>query len=209
MLRVLLPCVLVGALFFVPAPESSAQDPTQVPLELVTVTDQISMIMGMGGNVAVYHGSDGVFVVDDQFEQTADRLLEKVATVSDGPLRFVVNTHWHWDHSGGNAAAGAAGAVIVAHENVRTRMSADHVMPAFNRTIPAAPASALPVITYADGVSFHWNGGRVDVKHVAPAHSDTDSIVHFVDENVLHMGDLFFQGMFPSSTSPAAATSTA
>ena len=197
MLRALLPCAFVSALFFVPAPSSNAQDPTQVPLEIVEVTDSISMIMGMGGNVAVYHGDDGVFLVDDQFEQTAEMLLAKVAEVSDGPLRFVVNTHWHWDHAGGNAAAAADGAVIVAHENVRTRMSSDHVMPSFNRTIPAAPESARPVVTYADGVSFHWNGGRVDLTHVDPAHTDTDTLVHFVDENVLHTGDLFFMGTFP------------
>ncbi|GJM23392.1 MAG: cyclase [Planctomycetota bacterium] len=197
MFRIVLPCALLASLFLLPAASPSRQDPTQVELQVVELTDKLSVIMGMGGNIGVYHGSDGVLMVDDQFASLSDRILAKLATISDGDLRFLVNTHWHWDHSEGNENMAAAGALIVAHENVRARMSVDQVMPAFNRTVEASPESALPVITYADGLSFHWNGGRVNLKHMGAGHTDGDSIVHFVDENVLHTGDLFFHGMLP------------
>jgi glyoxylase-like metal-dependent hydrolase (beta-lactamase superfamily II) len=112
-------------------------------------------------------------------------------------VRFVVNTHWHGDHTGGNENMGKAGALIVAHENVRVRMSREHFMAAFGRKIPPSPEAALPVVTFTDAVTFHWNGDEIRVHHVPPAHTDGDSIVHFVKADVVHMGDVFFNGGYP------------
>jgi glyoxylase-like metal-dependent hydrolase (beta-lactamase superfamily II) len=107
----------------------------------------------------------------------------------------VVNTHWHVDHTGGNENMGKAGAFVVAHENVRKRMSAEHFNAVFQRTTPPSPEGALPVVTFAEGVTFHWNGEEIRVYHVPPGHTDGDVIVHFVKADVVHMGDLFFNGL--------------
>ncbi|MCH8960879.1 MAG: MBL fold metallo-hydrolase, partial [Bacteroidetes bacterium] len=110
---------------------------------------------------------------------------------------FVVNTHWHFDHTGGNENMGAAGAILVAHENVRARMSVDQFMKAFDRAVPASPPGALPVITFTDAMTFHWNGDDLHVFHVDPAHTDGDAIIHFKGANAVHMGDTYFSGMYP------------
>jgi glyoxylase-like metal-dependent hydrolase (beta-lactamase superfamily II) len=120
-----------------------------------------------------------------------------VATISDKPVRFVLNTHWHGDHTGGNENLGGAGSLIVAHENVRKRMSVEQFIAFFGRKVPAAPDVALPVVTYSESVSFHLNGEEIRCYHVPPAHTDGDSIVHFQNADVIHMGDLFFNGGYP------------
>jgi glyoxylase-like metal-dependent hydrolase (beta-lactamase superfamily II) len=110
---------------------------------------------------------------------------------------FVINTHWHPDHTSGNEPMTGAGALIFAHENVRKRMSAEQFSKFMNRTIPASPAAALPVVTFSDGVTLHWNGETIRVEHVAPAHTDGDSQVWFEKANAVHMGDTFVNGFFP------------
>ena len=112
-------------------------------------------------------------------------------------MRFVVNTHWHGDHTGGNENMGAAGAIVVAHENVRARMSVDQFIEAFGRTVPASPPGALPVITFTDAMTFHWNDDVLHVFHVEHAHTDGDAIIRFVESNAVHMGDTYFNGMYP------------
>jgi cyclase len=112
-------------------------------------------------------------------------------------VKFVVNTHWHGDHSGGNEPFGKAGAVIVAHNNVRVRMSTEQVMAAFNQTVPPSPAAALPTLTFPSRATFHWNGNTVNVFHVENAHTDGDSIVHFANANVIHTGDTYMKDTFP------------
>jgi cyclase len=155
------------------------------------------LVTGRGGNIVASTGGDGTFLVDDQYAPLTGRIQAALDEVTDKPVRFVINTHWHGDHVGGNENFAQAGAVIVAHENVRRRMSSEQFMAAFSRSVPAAPAGALPVVTFAEGVSLHLNDDEVRVIHVAHAHTDGDALVHFQRANVLHMGDIYFNGLYP------------
>lgn len=151
----------------------------------------VHVLFGAGGNVGVSVGDDAVFVVDDQFAPLTPKILAAIRTLTDKPVKFVVNTHWHGDHTGGNENLGKAGALIMAHDNVRKRMSTEQFMAAMNLRVQPSPKEALPVVTFNDGVTFHINGDSVVVTHVAPAHTDGDAVVHFVKANVVHMGDAF------------------
>jgi glyoxylase-like metal-dependent hydrolase (beta-lactamase superfamily II) len=173
------------------------QDFSKVQIQTVPVAPGVNMLIGSGGNIGVSSGDDGVLIVDDQYAPLTEKIKTAVAAIDSDPIRFVVNTHWHGDHTGGNENMGGAGSVIVAHENVRRRMSTEQVQAFFNRTTPASPKKALPVVTFMDEVTFHWNGDDLHVFHVDPAHTDGDSIIHWTKANVFHMGDLFFNGGFP------------
>ena len=155
------------------------------------------MLQGAGGTIAVLVGPDGVLLVDDEFAPLVPKILAAVKQLSPKPVRFVVNTHWHGDHTGGNAALGTEGAVIVAQDNVLKRLSTEQFNGFTKKTIPPSPAIALPVVTFADSLSFHFDGEQVDVFHVVPAHTDGDSVLWFRKANVVHMGDNFFHGMYP------------
>lgn len=157
----------------------------------------VYMLTGAGGNIGLAVGDDAVFVVDDQFAPLTPRILGAIATITSKPVRFVVNTHWHFDHTGGNENMGKAGALIVAHENVRKRMSTDQFIEALNRRESAAPPGALPVVTFTDGVTFHINGDSLVVTHSPRAHTDGDAIVYFAKANVLHAGDTFLSAALP------------
>jgi len=179
------------------AGSAGAQDAAQVQIAAVPAGPGAWMLTGSGGNIGVVAGEDGVLLIDDQFAPLTDKIRAAVAGLSDRPLRFVLNTHWHGDHTGGNENLGRAGALIVAHEGVRQRMSVEQFSRIFDRRIPAAPAAALPVVTFTDAVTLHLGGEEVHAFHVPPAHTDGDSIVQLRRANVLHMGDLFFNGMYP------------
>lgn len=171
-------------------------------VEIVTqqLTDGVYMLVGRGGNIGVSVGDDGVFVIDDQFAPLTDKILAAIAAITSESVRFVFNTHWHGDHTGGNENMGRAGALIVAHDNVYERMSTEQVLERIGRpasTEPASPAGALPVVTFTDEVTFHINGDVLHAFHVENAHTDGDAIVHFVGANVVHMGDTFFRDRFP------------
>ena len=174
------------------------QDFSKVEIKVVPAAGAVSMLTGSGGNIGVSAGADGVFVVDDQYAPLSQKIRAAIKTLSDKPIRVVINTHWHGDHTGGNAGMAETGAVIVAHDNVRKRLSTEQFNAAFNnRTPPASNPLTLPIITFADSVTLHVNGEDVEVRHVAPAHTDGDSLIHFKKSNVLHMGDNFFNGMYP------------
>jgi cyclase len=174
----------------------------QVNFDTITVRSQalrggVYMLTGAGGNIGVSSGGDGTFLVDDQFAPLTAKITAAVAAISAQPIKFVVNTHWHGDHTGGNENVGKAGALIVAHQNVRRRMSTEQFNAMFNsRTPPSAPG-ALPVVTFTDTVTFHLNGDDVVVFHVAPAHTDGDALVYFTKADVIHMGDTYFATGYP------------
>ena len=174
-----------------------AQNFDTVQVKAAPVAGPVYMLTGSGGNIGLVAGDDAVFVVDDQFAPLTPKILAAIKTVTPNAVRFVVNTHWHSDHTGGNEHMGEAGALIFAHENVRKRMSTEQFIEALNRKEPAAPHGALPVVTFTDTVSFHLNGDSIVVFHVPPAHTDGDAIILFTKSNVIHSGDLFVSDRFP------------
>ena len=161
------------------------------------VAPGIYMLVGMGGNIGVSVGEDGVFMIDDQFAPLTDKITAAVAALTDQPIRFVINTHWHGDHTGGNENLGNQGALIVAHDKVYQRMSRDTEIGLFNQVVPAAPKAALPVITFNDNVTFRLNGEEIRVVHYRHSHTDGDSVIHFVNADVIHTGDIWFNGSYP------------
>jgi cyclase len=189
--------VLAAVLAIAVVAYSQAPDFSKVEITTQKIADGLYMLQGAGGNIGVSVGEDAVFLVDDQYAPLTPRIKAAVAALTDKPIRFVLNTHWHGDHTGGNENLGSAGTLIVAHDNVRVRMSTEQFNAFFNSKTPAAPKAALPVVTFADGVRFHVNGEEIHAFHVPPAHTDGDSVVHFTRANVIHTGDLFFNGLYP------------
>jgi glyoxylase-like metal-dependent hydrolase (beta-lactamase superfamily II) len=182
------------------APVLAQQDFAAASIETQEVADGLYMLMLVGagaGNIALSTGDDGSVIVDTQFGPLNEKIRTAIRRAGGDDVKFVVNTHWHGDHAGGNENFGNAGAVIIAHNNVRVRMSTEQVMAAMNQTVPPSPAAALPVLTFPTRATFHWNGNRVNVYHVENAHTDGDSIIHFTDKNVFHMGDTFVNGGYP------------
>lgn len=168
-----------------------------VVIKTIEVGDGIYMLMGKGGNIGVSVGEDGVFLIDDQYAPLTGKIKAAVAKISDQPIKFVINTHWHNDHSGGNENLGKENVLIVAHDNVYKRMSVESHIKAFGATIPASPKEALPVITFRDRVIFRLNGHEIGVLHTSNAHTDGDSLVKFMGSNIVHTGDLWFNGLYP------------
>ena len=173
------------------------QDFSKVNVTVVPVAKGIYMLQGAGGNIGLSVGQTDAFVVDDQYAPLTPKIKAAIATVTTMPVRFVMNTHWHGDHSGGNENMAAGGAIIVAHENVRRRMGAEQFMESFNQRVPASPTAALPIVTFTDGISFFVNGDSVRAMHVKNAHTDGDAIIVFQGANVIHMGDTYFNGIYP------------
>jgi cyclase len=173
-----------------PFAASAQDDMSKVEIKPEQLAPGVAVLFGAGGNIGVSYGEDGTILIDDQFAPLTAKIQKAVADLGAQPVKFLINTHWHFDHSGGNENLGKAGAIIMAHDNVRVRMAAGATV-AGNVTPPAAKA-ALPVITYADGLKLHVNGEEVRVIHVSPAHTDGDSIIHWTKSNVIHMGDTFF-----------------
>ncbi len=161
------------------------------------VAPGIYMLEGYGGNIGVSVGEDGVFMIDDQFAPLTEKITAAIAALSDQPIRFLINTHWHYDHSGGNENLGKQGVLIVAHDNVYARMSKDTEIGAFKQVVPASPKAALPVITFNDNVTFRLNGEEIHVEHYRNSHTDGDSVVYFRNANVIHAGDIYFNGSYP------------
>lgn len=171
------------------------RDFSKVEIKSTLVAPGIYMLEGAGGNIGLSVGDDGAFLIDDQFAPLADKIKAAVALASDRQVKFLVNTHWHGDHAGGNEPFKADGAIIVAHDNARKRLK-EGIAEGDFKVDPASPG-ALPVVTFSDSVSFFWNGQDIRVRHPAPAHTDGDALVFFETANVVHMGDVFFSGRYP------------
>ena len=184
-------------LYALAAHAQAQQDFSKVDIKTTQLSDSVYMLTGRGGNVGVSVGADGVFRIDDQFAPLSTKIQAAIAEISDQPVKYVLNTHWHGDHTGGNENFGTNGAVIVSHENVRKRLSTKQFMKAFGREVPAAPDTALPVITFSNDATFHFNDTEIRVMHLPLAHTDGDSGVFFAEANVLHLGDTFFNGFYP------------
>lgn len=158
----------------------------------------IHVIFGQGGNIGVSTGPDGVFVIDDQYPGNAPANLAKIREIAGAGPRYLVNTHWHGDHAGGNAAFAEAGAMIFAHENVLKRLSGEVKSIGLNgQPAPTSPEPAWPVVTFTAGVDFHLNDETIRVSKMRVSHTDGDSIIRFVEPNIIQTGDIFFNGIFP------------
>jgi len=168
-----------------------------VKIEATSLADGLAMLTGAGGNLALAWGEDGAFLVDDQYAPLTERILDAIRELTVQPVRFVLNTHWHFDHTGGNENLAGQGSLIFSHANVRRRLSTDQFMTFFDRTEPALPTTALPVVTFTDSLVFHLGVGEVRVFHVPRAHTDGDGVVHFVAQDVIHTGDVVFYGLYP------------
>ena len=174
-----------------------AQDFSKVSIKTTKVSKNLYMLEGKGGNIGAVAGKEGVYIIDDQFAPLYDKITAALKKLSDQPVKFVINTHWHGDHTGGNEKFGKSGSVIVAHENVRKRMSKKNFTKIFNRETPAAAKAALPVVTFPDKMSIHLNGVEAKIMHFKNAHTDGDSVIYFPSLNAFHTGDIFFNGFYP------------
>lgn len=183
-------------LALLPSTFARAQDRdfSKVEIKVTPVAGKIFMLQGSGGNIGVSAGPDGLLIVDDQYAPLSDKIHAALKGLSDGKLKFILNTHWHGDHVGGNENFGAE-APIFAQTNVRKRMSTEQTI--FGEKVPASPAKALPVVTFDDSLSIHFNGEEIQAIHFPNGHTDGDSVIFFTGSNVVHMGDEFFNGMFP------------
>ena len=177
----------ISILFLIIAtPVFAFQNMENVEIKVKQVSDHVYMLQGAGGNIGVLTGKDGVFMIDDQFAPLSQKIKNAIATISEEPIRFLINTHHHGDHSGGNANFKESGTLIMAHENVRKRLKESD-----------STGKKLPVITFNDELNIHINNNDIMVAHVHNAHTDGDALIYFPQSNVLHTGDTFFNGMFP------------
>jgi len=190
-----LPGILFAAVALAVVPCAAQTNYDTVQVKTVPITPTVYLLHGAGGNIAVSAGNDAVFVVDAQFAPLTKKVQAAIAELTSNPVRFLVNTHWHPDHTGGNENLGKAGAMLRAHENVRRRMSTEQFIVAQNRRIPRSPPVALP-IPISD-TAFVLNGDSISVFHVSNAHTDGDLIVHFTKSNVIHTGDVFSSSSLP------------
>jgi cyclase len=172
-------------------------DYDKVEIQAKQISSGFYVLFGAGGNIGVSVGKEGILLVDNQYTPLYGKIMQALRRISDQPIRFVVNTHWHGDHIGGNEQMAKNGAVIVAHENVRTRLINQRSNPNADWRNPPMPDGTLPVVTYKDAMALHFNGEDVDILHVPLAHTDGDSFVYFRKQNVLHTGDLFGTGRYP------------
>jgi cyclase len=184
-------CVLGAGVWHTYVAQSELDD---VKIEAQKVTDTLYMLTGAGGNMGVSLGEDGVFLIDDQYGPLSDRIKAAIKELGGQAPAFLLNTHYHGDHMGGNAAFDAT-TPILAHDNVRARLVSGHQP--FGDELKPAPAEALPDLTYSDSITLYFNGEKVEVVHYPRGHTDGDSVIFFTGSDVVHMGDDMFAGMFP------------
>ena len=169
-----------------------AQDKKPENQNLVKVTEHIYMLQDQGGNIGLSFGDDGIFMIDDQFDRNIEITQATIASMDKQPVQFLVNTHHHGDHTGGNIAMAKTGTVIFSQENVRKRLKS-----AQKESEKMDSTKSLPMVTFTEDMTFHYNGDEIFVFHVHNAHTDGDAMVYFMDSNVIHTGDVFFNGRYP------------
>ncbi len=189
--------MIVSAGFLLMTCVAQTQTAPEVAIRIEPVSGSVHVLYGNGGNIGVFVGDDGVILIDDQYAPATPQIIEALAKLNPEPPRFVLNTHWHGDHTGGNENLAGKGSVIVAQERVRERMSTEQFNEFFQRKTPPSPAGALPVVTFSDNLSLHVNGDELRAIHVPNAHTDGDVFIHFRKANVIHTGDLMFAGLYP------------
>jgi len=201
----LFPASLLRAAVPFPQQQSAPADPVAAfraqmaanPIHPQTLAENLTLLSGPGGNVVVLNGADGKIVVDTFVLPAWPKLKESLETIGEAPVKTVINTHWHFDHVDNNASLHAAGATILAHENTKKRMSEAHDLLVLGLHFPPSPADALPEQTFSATRKLQAKGETLVLEHLAPAHTDTDIIVQFPKANVIHMGDAFFNGIYP------------
>ena len=188
--------LLLTVLCVFAASAQAQTDFSKVQMKATKVAGNVYMLEGAGGNIGVSVGDDGLLIVDDQFAPLADKIRAALRGIADKKLKFILNTHWHGDHTGGNVVFGPE-ATIIAHDNVRKRLATEQKSTVFNTTTPPSPKEALPVITFDQSLSVHFNGEDIRAIHFPHGHTDGDSVIFFPVSNVVHLGDDFFAGRFP------------
>jgi glyoxylase-like metal-dependent hydrolase (beta-lactamase superfamily II) len=183
------PAILLSVSLF-----AQQQDFSKVQMKVLKITDHVYMLTGAGGNIGVSVGDDGIVIIDDQFAPLAPKIKEALKAITNKPIKFIINTHYHGDHTGGNEIFGREG-TIIAHDNARKRMELGTKV--LGNAIPPAPKGALPVVTFNDRATIHVNGEDLRITHLPGGHTDGDVMVEFTKSNVVHMGDDYFNGMFP------------
>ena len=166
-------------------------------IKIEKLTDNVSVLFGVGGNIALLMGKGDTLQIDSGNPGTTPAVLKSIKEITEKPVTVLINTHWHGDHTGGNEDMAKQGSRIYAHDNVRKRLSTDQYIEAFDRKVPASPEIALPILTFDDKLTLHHNGEELHLHSIPPAHTDSDILIHFSNANVLHAGDLFFNGMYP------------
>ncbi len=188
-------CLLVPLLFLTGALAQAEEKVLKVTVS--PIKGNLHLLQGQGGNIVASVGDDGILIVDSDYQEYAPAYLQAMENLGGDHPAFLINTHWHFDHVGGNAQWGEKGSIIVAHRNVRNRMSTRQEMKAFDRVVEPSPKPAWPIVTFADSMALHFNGDDIEVQHFPAGHTDGDSVVFFTGENVVHMGDHFFKDRFP------------
>lgn len=185
--------IQLSLLFFITLTVHSQKK--EVKIITTKLSEQVYMLKGQGGNIGLFVGEDAVFMIDDQFAPLTPKILKAIKEITSKPVTYLLNTHWHGDHTGGNLNMEKEGALIFAHKNVRKRMSKDQVLR--GKMKKGSPKEALPVITFTDDMMMHINNDDIFISHIHEAHTDGDALVYFTKNNVLHTGDAYFQGKFP------------
>ena len=189
--------LIAAALSLAACSAYAQQDYSKVEIKSTQLAPGTWMLMGAGGNMGLSVGDDATFLIDDQFAPLSDKITAAIKAISPKPVKFIVNTHWHFDHTGGNENLGKAGVVIVAQDNVRKRLATKTPIEFFKSSYGPTAAEGLPVLTFKDTVTFHLNGDDATAIHAPNAHTDGDSIIHFRNANVVHTGDTYFNGFYP------------
>ena len=187
----------VAVIILVSTSALAQQDFSSVTIKTTPVAKGIYMLEGSGGNIGLVVGDQGAFIIDAQYAPLTEKIQAAISEITDKPVRILLNTHWHSDHTGGNENFANSGAIIVAHENVRKRLGGGQHMAALGMDIPPAAPKALPALTFTGSITFHWNGEPIEVFHPQTSHTDGDVAIFFKNSNTVHTGDLFFNGTYP------------